>query len=432
MTEPQNQQQLPERQYRLNLWNLLLKHFNELEARELCFSLDLDYDDLGGRGRADNVRELIEYLARRERIVELIEVCREKRPFADWDDLLIIAQTNPEVFKTDAITSADSQRLGQGLAALSSLANMPLVRKEIFHFQDDFKEAREKIQIIRAFKQIHDAMQEVERCYVLLQDDRANLDEDEYAWDNVEINLLSFDDAFAEFEQAVIGLPPKIKPGPWYNMATKGQGVLHESLTTKALDKLDTGLRYVHRVLDRGMPRVNGRLVNAASELPFDDLIDAMKAVHNSLSNHTEVDTVMVQQFVQGIEALGLLSKSLEEHVSRHDDWQGFDDELRRIEVMVTEEDISELELSWPDVQDIGNRLYAEKQEQWAVSLRTISEKLETSLMNKPATIVLRQFQNYRSRSNRRFRQVDDELLNICQELQKVGEPLNVLLGTIQ
>lgn len=432
MTEAQSQQPLPEKQYRLTLWNLLLKHFNEPEVRELCFNLDLDYDDLGGRGRADNVRELIQFLARRDRIVELIIICQEKRPLSDWDNLLIIAKTNPARFRTDTITPANSQRLGQGFAALSTLATIPVVSKEIHHFQDDFKEAREKIGIIRAYKQIHDAMQEVERCYVLLQDDRISLEEDEFAWDNVEINLLSFDDAFAEFEQAVTSLPPRIKPGPWYNMAIKGRGALHEAMTAQEMSQLDTGLRYVHRVLDRGMPRVNGRLVNAASELPFDDLIDAMTAVHTNLVGHTEVDSSILQQFLQGIEALGLLSDNLEEHVTRHDDWQGFDDELRRIEVMVSEEDISELELSWPDVQEIGNQLFAEKPEQWAISLRTLSEKLETSIMSKPAAIVLRQFQIYRSRSNRRFRQVDDELLTVCQELQKVGEPLNVLLGTIQ
>jgi hypothetical protein len=215
-------------------------------------------------------------------------------------------------------------------------------------------------------------------------------------------------------------------------MATKGQSALHQAVATKELAGLDSGLRYVHRVLDRGLPRVNGRLVHAATELPFDDLIDAMTAIHTNLTDHTEIESTILQQFLQGIEALSLLSKTLEDHVSRHDGWQGFDDELRRIEVMVSEDDISELELSWPDVQEIGKRLYVEVPDQWAISLRTLSEKLETSLVDKPAAIVLRQFQTFRSRSNRRFRQVDDELLAICQDLQKVGEPLNVLLGTIQ
>ena len=343
MTESQSRQPLSERQYRLNLWNLLLEHFSEPEVRGLCFDLSLEYDDLGGRGRSDNVREFIDYLARRGRIVELIEICREKRPLSDWDDLLQVAQSHPEVFVADAIAQENTQRLGWGLEALSKLAAIPAVREEIYHFQDDFKEAQGKIRIIRAYKQIHDAMQEVERCYVLLQDDRANLEEDEFGWDSVEINLLSFDDAFAEFEQAVAGLPSKIKPGPWYDMATKGQTILQMAIAAKALEQLDTGLRYVHRVLDRGMPRVNGRLVNAASELPFEDLIEAMTAVHENLSAQAEVDPTILDQFQHGIQALDALDQSLENQVMDHDTWQSFEDELRRIEVMVSEEDISEL-----------------------------------------------------------------------------------------
>jgi len=426
MTESQFQQPIPEQHYRDSLRELVLAHFNLEEVQDLCYALRLDYDDLGGKGRSDNVRELIELLAGQTRIVELILVCREKRPFANWDNLLHVAKTNSDVFKPNAI------RIGQGLAAMADLISLPAVREEIFHFQDDFKEAQEKIKIITVFKKIHDTMQEVECSYVMLQDDRANLEQNEFAWDSIEINLLTFDEHFDEFKEAVAEVPSRIKLGPWYNRAAKGYKVLHEALSANETTKLDTGLSYIHRVLDRGLPRVNGRLVDAANDLPFDDLIEAMTTVHKILSEQAEVDSVMIQQFVQGIEALGTLSQSLENHVTRHNDWQEFDDDLRRIEAMITEEDIEELKLSWIDIQETGDRLYANHEEKWAASLRTISKKIENSLMSKPAATVLQQFNIFRSSGNRRFRKVDDELLELCEELEKVGEPINVLLGIIK
>jgi hypothetical protein len=54
--------------------------FNESELHNLCFQLGVDYENLGGEGKAARVQALISYLHRRGRIGDLIEVCREMRP----------------------------------------------------------------------------------------------------------------------------------------------------------------------------------------------------------------------------------------------------------------------------------------------------------------------------------------------------------------
>ena len=58
--------------------------FSESDLKDLCFDLDIDYDDLPDSSRKDKIREVILYLKRRKRIPEFIQICRDKRPHTHW------------------------------------------------------------------------------------------------------------------------------------------------------------------------------------------------------------------------------------------------------------------------------------------------------------------------------------------------------------
>ncbi|VAW31020.1 Adenine phosphoribosyltransferase [hydrothermal vent metagenome] len=57
----------------------LVAQFNDEELRTCCFDLSLDYENLGGRGHADNARELVTLMERRGRLIELRKYMDEKR-----------------------------------------------------------------------------------------------------------------------------------------------------------------------------------------------------------------------------------------------------------------------------------------------------------------------------------------------------------------
>lgn len=65
----------------------LIDHFSEVELRELCFDLAVEYDDLPGRSRRENAMELIVFLDRRGRLAELIALCRQLRPNVEWPEI---------------------------------------------------------------------------------------------------------------------------------------------------------------------------------------------------------------------------------------------------------------------------------------------------------------------------------------------------------
>ena len=62
------------------LRQILAKRFNLEELRTLCVDLKVSYDSLDGEGQEAKARELIAFLQRRERLGELVEYIRQRRP----------------------------------------------------------------------------------------------------------------------------------------------------------------------------------------------------------------------------------------------------------------------------------------------------------------------------------------------------------------
>lgn len=66
------------------LYRLLLGRFDREELVEICFLMNIDYDDLRGEGRAGKIRELLLYLARRDELPALLATLREVRADDEW------------------------------------------------------------------------------------------------------------------------------------------------------------------------------------------------------------------------------------------------------------------------------------------------------------------------------------------------------------
>lgn len=70
------------------LRQVITKHFSDSELRDLCFDLNIDYENLPGQGKGDKARELVAYVGRHNRIAELVKEVRSLRPNADWPNTM--------------------------------------------------------------------------------------------------------------------------------------------------------------------------------------------------------------------------------------------------------------------------------------------------------------------------------------------------------
>ena len=66
----------------LNLRQILTSLFNKGELRDLCFELNVDYENLAGSSKADKARELITFFHRRGQLSRLRAACQQHRPQA--------------------------------------------------------------------------------------------------------------------------------------------------------------------------------------------------------------------------------------------------------------------------------------------------------------------------------------------------------------
>jgi len=62
------------------IFEILIKHFNEEELKTLCFYLKLDFDELPGDNLSGKARELIKYYSRRENLHILVKKINQIRP----------------------------------------------------------------------------------------------------------------------------------------------------------------------------------------------------------------------------------------------------------------------------------------------------------------------------------------------------------------
>lgn len=421
------------RRYRVRLRKLIITHFSKDDIRTLCFDLGLNYDDLPDTGLSNITRELIVHLGRRDRIVELIELCARERPNfqVEWEELKAAFQANPKLFEPtlSKVEKRPKYDVSESISALASLMQVPNVRTSVLSFHKDFETARTKINLINHYKSLHDKLQEIETAYYLVASDRESLPGDESAWDSLIINVLPLQESLFSFQDLFVTAVEQ--PPLWATWLEKGQEGIDTAVIERDLRSLDRTLQYLYRGLDQGLPRVNARLVLAAADMPLDDLVTAMTAVHQTSMSQSELEVDTINAFARGVDTLAALADDLSDLVIYHDTWQGLDDELRRIQANLVE-DIVELEVTWPDLKEMTTVLYGQSEERWALSLKTIATYLEEAMNNKPYPIIIGIFRSFRSQASRHFRRVDTDLLQLCRELQKVGEPLDLLLSTIR
>ncbi len=422
------------------LLRVLNELFNEEDLRDLCFDLrvrdpDVDYDNLPGRAKKDKARELIIFYSHRKRLGVLVAAIIDLRPNISWDEI--------QLEESDEDPTAGSITLPPGLSqpqdksktliasksftALIRLMSRPDMRNAVIAFQKDFEAASEQIALMNDYKLVHDLFQELENRYYLIFNDQKRLPDDDLAWDGITINEPELQGKIHDLLNVARTATFATEDARWTEqLKTIGEDI-RTAVEEYNYDKLKTGTSRLFRVLNRYPSRVNAQLVTAAGALRLDSLVDAMTTINKNLAEIDITLDTMIEEIQNGAEALASLDERLTALVKEHNAWQEVDDEIRRVKTSLYL-GIEELENSWFDLEPMTRDLVNGQPEEWAVSLTKVIDKLNEALAEKGFVTVRRTFLQYQSQVGRRFRQVDLNLLTLCQELQRVGESLDLVL----
>lgn len=417
-----------------NIRTLLIEGFSEEELRHLCYdtpSFRPVYDQLAEEtAKGEIVDLLLEHAERRLELETLLALTKERNP-ARYIRHQPYLTADPSRAPSPLDKTYDAEKISRPFDTLLHLIQTPQVRAAVVAFQTDFQATGEQITILNDYKRLHDLFQDLENCYNLIDRNLQRLPGDETAWDSVLLDEPELQSAIHNIQDAVREASFDTEAASWLQQLNNAQAELHLAVESFDLAQLQTACRRLQRILAREPSRNNTRLVAAASALRLDALIRAMFTIRDGLAR-PGFDVVALQQFEEGLVALTSLSDRLTVLVHEHTCWQEIDDELRRIEANLVQ-DMMELKLAWPDLKTMSQSLYGTVEADWAISLIQVGAQLESALATaEPPVKLKRYFRSYRSQTSRRFRQVDDDLLALCQDLQKIGEPLNLLLRIVQ
>jgi hypothetical protein len=276
----------------------------------------------------------------------------------------------------------------------------------------------------------HDLFQELENRYFLIEHDRKRLPGDELAWESLALNepeleakindLLRVAQQSAFAEEAV----------RWRSQAEQVRESMRTAVETADLELLNNSTRRLFRILNREPSRINAQLITTAKALRLDHLETAITTICAIVQSPDSGDFALISQIQHGGSALAGIEERLQKLAAEHDAWQAIDDELRRVETSL-DSSLEELDEAWLDLEPMTLHLLANQTDAWATELQQALGGLKQAIDTAVLVTARRLFRRFRSQIGRRFRQVDQELLGLCHDLQKVGESLDLLLRTV-
>jgi len=344
--------------------------------------------------------------------------------------VLYMRSPDGRVFDIERAPPPPPVRASEGLVALTELMQTPQVRSAVVAFRTDFEAASEQVDILGDHKHLHDLLHTLQfHCYHPIFQEARRFPEDDMALDNLMDYELTLQGIVNDLQEAS-GRPSFASlDTSWIQDLDQSRQELHDALEGLDAMQLKRAIWRMNRVLAIQPSQINTRLNASARALRLPALVEALTYVRDSLAR-LDLDTEKVRQFEEGVDALASLCQALTGHVQDHDSWQVIDLELRRIEAAM-QQDMMELEMSWPALKDMTEPLYSGVADEWAKALKADAAALDEAIAEDNPAKTRRYFWRFRRRAGDRFYRVDTELKDLCGDLREIGEPLTSVMNMI-
>ncbi|MCM1983904.1 CHAT domain-containing protein [Lyngbya confervoides] len=345
-----------------------------------------------------------------------------------------IASHLPILLIKDPLTAfPDSLRqdVQEGLDVLVGLLSIPDVNSRVTLFQSEFSAICAQIMWLRFYKQLHDLLHQVEIQYYRELVKSARL----FPEDDITVTT------FYEYElalRAVIHEAQAIVVQPacsgydcaWLAKLEEACNELQAAITQLDQRRLKKTI-YLMTVLLADQPiRLNMALTTTAKALRLASLAQTLNQLHQDLLMLIAGNPSSLQPLQAGIQSLENLNQQLNHLIQTHDGWQTLDSILRRIETNLNR-DTEELEWSWTDIKEKIATLCQQDSEADLLQLQQAEQNLDQALEIQNPSRIRHCFWIYRRVALMRFSSVDLRLVKFCDELQKIGHTLELIVTKI-
>jgi hypothetical protein len=424
---------------RLALRKLLMCNLDERSSEEdlkqLCFELGgCEYDNLPGTTKSDKARELIAFLETRNRIADLLNLGREKRPELQWDAPQLVAASLPASTPKPQATLAtplgsDPDIVGAGLQALARAMLDTDVQLAVVRFRGDFEFAQARIGRLGGLNKLQTLLQDLEGQQHLIEAEIITPDTADHVWAQAKPSIaaaiaISAQIAGEREQITLAGSTPL-----WVERLAASGEDMQTALAKLDLETLEAALDRLSRVIDLGSAFISSRLLATVDDLLRSGLEAQMTALCDLLVE-LKVEEAIVAEFNALLAALARLSTSLRALSADYQGWHGLLSELRFIEDAL-DSNFQNLDRAWVDISKTSRSLIAGSTEEWALEMIRIDGNLQAVLEEQSVTKACDLLEQYLELARKRRLMVVGRLLLAADELQRISAGLDGLLKTM-
>lgn len=320
----------------------------------------------------------------------------------------------------------DTDQTIKAFSLLSRMAQQPEVLVVLVKSRNDFEYARKHINIVRDYKNIHDALHELEiNCYRVISAEASRFPSKGASGD-LSIYLVILSDIKNRIKATVErGFIPWTE-GPLLDRLEDAEKTLNEALTTRERKIFNKAVGDIGHILRFNLSRINHRLIDSASSLSLPDLIEGMEQVQSQLVRYGS-DPGEIQAIEKGIQSLRNLDRSLSTRTQEHNEWQEINDELK-----LAESDLFTAIEQWTHTKERIDNLCSGSTEIWSLSIRKCCEQLDSALGNKETNKNVKEiFRSLNRAVVVRFQQVDGYLKDFYDQVKTLDEPITSIMHQI-
>jgi hypothetical protein len=317
---------------------------------------------------------------------------------------------------------------GQGITATLK-KTQELLDKQLGFLRSSFELALQNIDVMSAYKKLHDELHNlIFAVFPLVEDAARLLPEGKDARSNLAKYDKTLRTAIEGMRQAAQHEGVEAEESEWIGQLDLGRKELKTVLDDFDKENLETALQKIRDVLETQPTHVNQKLWRAMnsenSRLP--ELIKVLEEVLTYLKDGPPERRA---KFETGIQSLKTLTAKLEALINEHDTWQDVIDRLPEIGDWIGS-DLSKFKTRWQRVRAKIAPFYVGKtDEETAADLEKADALIEKALSTaeSPAPAVpfdASLFEDYRVKAAWRFYDVDGMLLERCEYLRDIRNQL--------
>lgn len=291
---------------------------------------------------------------------------------------------------------------------------------------DKFEHAHKQIDIMQDYKNIHDALHELEfKCFKSIAQQLPHFPQ-KVNFSELNFYLLTLSQIRKRIQDIVSRAALPQSENPLLSRLEDAEQTLTQALKNRNRELFDKAVRGVAHILKYDLSRINQRLSNAAASLSLPNLIDSMEQVRSYLVNY-EDNPSETNAIEQGIQSLRNLDNSLSTKTREHSEWQEINDELR-----LAESDLQSAIDQWPHLKERLHVLCGKSMDTLVLPIREVCNELDQALHANETKRKLKElFRSLNGFVGLRFQEIDTYLKDFYDDVRVLDEPLTSIVRQI-